>query len=97
MFDFELKRMACVSTAHITREDVELLEEWAKDGAKDSPVLVAEYQYGFFLYVWEDDETDEKFSESMLAILENCRKMRCWYLQLDADGPKYEELKEHDW
>ena len=97
MIDFELQRMACVSTAHITLRDKKLLEEWAQDGAKDSPVLVAEYQYGFFLYVWEDDEMDEKFSESMREILENCREAHCWYLQLDSDGPEYEELTLHDW
>lgn len=92
------------STSHITKEDVEKLEE-SKFGSTCAP-LITTYKEGFFLYAGDRGElhktlenmTDEGYSE---AFTELCRyafqDLGMDLLRLDADGAVIGHLDVFDW
>jgi len=95
----EIRKMLSVSTIHITKADSELLSKWS--GGEATPILVAKFIYGFFLYVWDEDEDacpiEEQLSGSFRKVLSFARRSECSYIQLDCDGAVYEDLDNHDW
>jgi hypothetical protein len=94
-----------VSTAHITKDDADLLTSQVYKGNFEvEDVIVYPYQEGFFVYVpREDTRTFNRrarkagFSESFLKVINLARKNGCKYAQLDCDGPLYKGLKRHEW
>lgn len=85
------------STGHITSNDNKLLTE----NADDCPVTYYKYEYGYLVFVPEQDEgkaaLDFGFSKEFVSLLEIARKNQCKYLQLDSDGITYEDLPTFDW
>ena len=86
---YEIKEMLCLSTAHITKETCEKLTD------KPWPV-VAENEYGFFIYVPEVDEPKEEIS-GIREVMALARRLGVKYVQLDCDGPVENELPIYDW
>jgi hypothetical protein len=94
-----------VSTGHITAQDNVLLKKAVKD--PEAPVIVYEYKEGYFVYVPiegnEFDETEgpamEKYglSKTFINLLRETARLKCKYLQLDADGMEYENLPTFEW
>lgn len=91
--------LADVSTAHITKNDSDLLES-AAEGHPELTVYSDEY--GFLVGTWvvEQDPQiliDLGFSLQFVKILEHASKQKMAYVNFDCDGERYEELKEHKW
>jgi hypothetical protein len=87
------------STGHITKNDADLLK---KD---DCPVVVYDYEYGYFVYVGGDRlcNTDKEnilkygFSKEFYNLLKLAAKNDCKHLALDCDGFVYADLPTFDW
>ena len=93
-----IQQMLDVSTAHITREDSGVLVEWSR--MDESPCLLASYEHGWWLHVWEEGcgpIEQDALSESFLKILKLCRSLDISYLKLDSDGTEHDDLDVHDW
>src|SRR4029453_13686608 len=91
-----------VSTGHVTKDDMELLEIAAHDSAAELPVI-AEYLEGVICYVPDDYDYSIKrmrkagISESFIKLLAYARKHGCYLIRLDCDGDEIAELDKHDW
>jgi len=93
----EINTMAVVSTAHITENDVRVME----DMGGNVPFLIAEREdgRGFILYTNFDMDTDSVFdqfgfSDMLRSILD---EVETPYIMLDADGPIYDRWEVYDW
>lgn len=90
----------CLSTSHITMADADRLQEWAEEGL-DSPLLVASYAYGFFLYIGRDPEASEvwegEVSTQFQACINYVRGNGREWLRLDCDGPQEDGLEVTEW
>ena len=85
-----------VSTAHITKEDSELLNQKRIQNL----LIVYPYREGYFIYVPEYDLTQLKktgFSKAFINLMKQTAKAGCKYLQLDCDGMTYDDLPTYNW
>lgn len=131
-FDPEfLERIVCVSTAHITQKDSELLSRDVSDTctvvvyektsgdesyglcARDSsmsPFIVYEKasddeSYGYFVRVPDlNDNPDiltaaraQGYSEAMIGLVTAADEAGCSWLEIDCDGPTYEDFPTFEW
>ena len=96
---FETFTCACVSMAHITRADSELLEAETHAGVCD--LIVQDYEYGFWVYVPTEPSADpnslKKYSVAFNELLRIARQKSWRYLQIDRDGTEVEGLPKFDW
>ena len=94
--NYEESLMITVSTAHITKNDKELLEE-----GKQTAIYPDEYEYGFYIAISEDLTKEEivkaGFSEQFARIYLDCRDENANHLRLDSDGMIYEEYEQFQW
>ena len=103
---FHEVKMCSVSTAHISRQDNELLLKVAE--AEDFWVLtVYRKSGGFFIFV--DDFTDDTrtgprrameeadFSQEFIDLMEAASMQGYWWMLLDEDEQPHPELPVFDW
>lgn len=91
---YEIHKILVVSTAHISEETNNILE---------NDLNVGFTTYGHFLWNFlhnraeQDEIILEEWPEEIGDIFKLARKRNCAYILIDSDGPIYEELKEYDW
>ncbi len=86
-----------LSTCHVTREDMDGLQQAVGDTA--APVIAA-YPEGVILYVPDDGYAlSDWLSPSLAKILAYARAQDCYLVRLDADGEEIDDpaLDRHDW
>jgi len=104
----EIFKTLVASTAHITLEDNNLLEDNIENNLMSAdPVSVHNTGYGFAVFVNPDtkeprleDEIKEAgfgYSDAFKKLIGMARDAGCRYLLLDRDGPEYEDLEKFDW
>jgi hypothetical protein len=98
----EVEHVLVLSTAHVTANDLRLIEERGQSEA--CPIGCADYREGAWVVVPSDgDENDALrefgFSESFVKAVDYARGRWVPYLRLDRDGDLIEctELDTHDW
>jgi len=99
--DLEIKRTLVASTAHTVLEDYGLLDE--------AQISTESYEYGTRIYLCSDygrglntstivDHVSKfSFSEGLKLLVLFAVSSNCSWLELDTDGPIYEEFPEYDW
>lgn len=96
----EIERMLTVSTGHVTKDTLALLEREA-NGYDDAGITAyGKSGYGYFVYLMEDDNphqtTDRDGNPTygrnvpadLVAMMQYARDMGCQVLCLDADGAR---------
>lgn len=85
-----------ISTNHMSREDVDNLDQEVAGGM--APVYVLK-EYGWLIYVGEinDNWPGEQWSEAFLNVLKLAADLGCDYVRWDRDGLIYDELPFFDW
>lgn len=104
-----VRKFADVSNLHITHKDSLLLDSWAEAliaNKEVAPCLhVHEYLEGYYVYVgggnesYISDLTDcrKLISESLMRVLILAHAQGFAYVNFDADGEIYDELKQENW
>lgn len=96
------------STAHITRSDNDILQEWARmepaESPRAAPYRTIAHSYGFFVHVQHDDvgeyeeqATEDGISDSFLTLQRKARELGCWWINLDRDADTLGFLPTHNW
>jgi len=95
MIDFESHKIVVVSTAHISRKDNELLR------IADYGLSVYPLEYGYFVYLSKDETAksidQNGYSSGFAKVYLEAAKSGAKYMQLDCDGPTYDEFETFDW
>jgi len=95
MVDFEMHKIVVVSTAHIRKEDNDLL------GSSDCQISNYPFEYGYFVYLTEDETANSLvnrgFSPEFAEVYLAATKYGAQYMQLDCDGQTYDEFKSFEW
>jgi len=93
-----------VSTAHISRETANLLQDWGEmaAGARSisprpprPPLPMASHTHGWWIYC--DEEPGEDLPADLITLMVMARALGAEYVNLDADAPKIEELPTYEW
>ena len=97
-----------ISTGHITKKDDSLIQNSNCDAK--SPLVAYGYPEGYFVYVSEaiysTSEAKEEYIQSLkdfgmstqfIKILQRAAVRAIKYVQFDADGTVYDDLKKFDW
>ena len=98
----EMIQVTEASTGHVTQQDNKLLGE---AGDTECPLVVYEYEYGYFIYCGEKDEIEDLckaaemygFSEDLVNLVRATCMQNAKYLQLDGEGREYGGLPVHEW
>jgi hypothetical protein len=96
----EIEKSLVVSTAHITRQDSELLDLYAKRVGSQPLIVFNKEEYGWWVAIIRNpDEAmlPAAVSEDLRNLLNEAKRRECQWLVLDRDGPEYPELPTHDW
>ena len=98
----EISKMLTLSTAHITVQAINELEEDADAKSAFGPVVYKKAGYGFFIYVpkdmelWEETKKEIR-SKDILDVMEYARAAGCEWLMIDRDGPVEDDLTVYEW
>jgi len=89
----ETQQIPVISTAHLTREVAEVLDE---QGYKNPWCVCAAWKFGYFLYL---DELGEDAPQSLRAIHGWLTKhgFTDRWVCLDPDAPEVETLPTYEW
>lgn len=89
----EISKMLTISTAHITKETAEWLDE------KDILIVYKKSDYGWFILVsdWDDVVETEEIPEDLRKILRFADDLDCRWLCLDCDGDILSYLDVYNW
>lgn len=105
------RKLADVSTKHITRDDCLILEANAGVDRDPSafPLRVSAYEYGFYIPIpclTDDKNTVEELrndlreagmSDAFITLIHQAMNEQVFVLNLDSDGEEVEELKTFEW
>jgi hypothetical protein len=98
---FEIKRTFIASTAHTNHKDFDLLDK--------ADILTEQYEYGTRVYLRGEYGSESgagsildriskfSFSEGLKLLVLFAVSSNCSWLELDSDGPIYEEFPEYEW
>lgn len=100
----EISKMLTISTAHITKETAEFIDNVCEDGGLSKLIVydkVAKYidcteEYGWFIYC-NVDLPDLNVPKDLLKVMCFTRDSNCDWLCLDRDGEVIDELDEYEW
>ena len=98
----EIYKYLDISTVHVHKEDMRILQKASSHEVfNDAPVNFP-YDTGTFIAVGEEASQDEwekakKVSKEFLNILDQARSKGCTFVRLDADGAEYGDLPKIDW
>ena len=101
--DYEIQTTMVVSTGHISMKDSNLLTRDAERRDGSHTCAVDSFQYGFYIYIPEEDDSysliqkSELYSDAFKNLIRIAREHSCQYLKLDRDGQTYPGLKTFDW
>lgn len=103
----ETGRIAVISTAHITREDAQLLDDLVDREA--APITMAKYREGYFISLVPacTEHREERWFAKMFKALQlsdsfvdlwcGLRRAGFAVVQLDADAGALDDLKTNNW
>ena len=97
-----INKVLDISTGHLTKKDNELLTEAGK-GETGNPIVAYIYEYGYFVFVPEEDDGLNQhaetygYSKTFTKIMTRARELKCKYIQFDGIGIEYEDLEVFDW
>lgn len=102
MSELEIHKTLVLSTAHMTREDSELLAEAQHDVelAGMTPVTYEMDEYGWMVYVSSESlisSSLSQFSEGFRDAVEMAQAHGCLWVRFDRDANVVGELKTYDW
>lgn len=94
MNNLEIYKTFVSSTCHIDHDDIKILEE--------NPDVFSIYDnlYGIKIFLGEEILScinNFKFSDGLKLLIIFALSNDCDYLELDSDGPEYEEFPFYDW
>jgi len=111
--DLEFSRALMLSTAHMTEDDVDLLDEEGRRSDENLPAntfVVQNYPEGYWIYIPpagpEFDDTFQKAKKwysskfmRLLWLIEDVRDLgeEVTHLRLDCDGPTVKALNPESW
>lgn len=93
-----IARMLDLSTAHITEET----DEWLDEAVTYETYPIIAYQkgdYGWIVHVpdeW-DEEAVKDIPADLLALLVFAKARRCHWIMLDRDAFAVDELPQYEW
>ena len=99
--NFQIKKTFIASTCHVESEDFSVLSE--------SDVITEDYEYGTRIYLDQeyclstlgvpiiDHVSKFSFSEGFKLLILFAVSSNCDWLELDNDGPIYEEFPQYEW
>ena len=83
-----------VSTTHITKKDMWILDDWAYP----LQFTVYDHDYGYYIYIPEIINSKELaaigMSKNFIHLLKLAKKNKCSFLNIDRDGVTYTDLSE---
>lgn len=102
MLGREIHKLIVLSTAHISKECNDLLEELtAEDSRSAGPGCHSDkYPFGFHITLTpiEEMDPDEQWIDpSLEGAVAYARKLGCTHLRLDCDGPRMKDLPTYEW
>ena len=94
----EIDKMLTISSRHVSAETKDLLDQAADDNEEDPMPSVYEKQgYGWFVACDSDnEETWDNYPADLVQCMKLARDNGCFWLCLDADGPRVETLEFFD-
>jgi hypothetical protein len=106
-----VQRFLDASTVHITRQDNDILREWAtlepQDAVEAAPYRTIAHSYGYFVHVRLDRASERReyeraallagISPAFFLLQEYARKHKCWWVNLDRDAEPIPSLPTHEW
>jgi hypothetical protein len=92
--DFEIYKTFVASTSHAEESDFTILAEF--------PDIFTLYDHYYGTKIYLDNELLDNMrqisiSEGLKLLILFALSNDCRYLELDTDGPIYEEFPQHDW
>lgn len=91
----EIHKMLCLSTAHVSRETADDFENPV--GMGTLPIFYEKREYGWFVVVSKDVETDKDYPADIVEVLAYARARGCTWIMLDQDGPVIDGLRTWEW
>jgi len=87
-----------ISTGHLTKLETNFLDEAAK-GESENPITAYKYEYGYFVYVPDEDLAlaEYGYSKQFITILRRAKELGCKYAQFDGNGIQYDDLETFSW
>ena len=94
----EIDKMLTISSRHVSADTKDLLDQAADDNEEDPMPSVYEKQgYGWFVACDSDnEETWDNYPADLVQCMKLTRDNGCFWLCLDADGPRVETLEFFD-
>ena len=94
----EIDKMLTISSRHVSADTKDLLDQAADDNEEDPMPPVYEKQgYGWFVACDPDnEETWDNYPADLVQCMKLARNNGCFWLCLDADGPRVETLEFFD-
>ena len=94
----EIDKMLTISSRHVSADTKDLLDQAADDNEEDPMPPVYEKQgYGWFVACDPDnEETWDNYPADLVQCMKLTRDNGCFWLCLDADGPRVETLEFFD-
>lgn len=92
-----IQRALDLSTAHLTPRDMSLMTDacdlYEEDEVGRFPVRITSHQYGWVLFLPDDENKpenmafrDKGFSENLICVLEYAYKHKCMFINFDQDA-----------
>lgn len=98
----EISRILTISTVHLTKATLAILDEIAADPISARPdIPITAYgkgPYGYLVYcgmVGDDEESDRAIPEDLFAAMQLAHENSCEFLNVDSDGPIVESLHDY--
>lgn len=91
----EIDRMLTISSLHVSADTKDLLDQAVDDNEEDPMPPVYEKQgYGWFVACdFDNEETWDNYPADLVQCMELAKENGCFWLCLDADGPRVDTLK----
>jgi predicted transcriptional regulator len=98
------KRVAELSTWHITPKDCKLLDLYSIETSESTPFIVYKYPEGYFIHCTQDDPASTMqeainagFSQLLITVWKRACEEGASYLQIDRDAPESPQLPKYPW
>lgn len=88
----EISKMITVSTAHVSTETAELLEN-----GKLNIVVFDKGDYGWFIYLSNEDDYYYNIPTELNNLMKFAKDLGCEWLCLDCDGEVLEYFEVFNW
>ena len=87
-----------ISTCHVSEETAKMLDIEAANTERNLDLVVyAKGEYGWWIFVPDEDMMPETIPEELAACLNHARKAGCKWLCLDCDADVIDELAKFSW